>query len=139
MYIERIENVLPFVEGRSDFVVKYKPDYTVIDYLYCEKDTFDHPMRVECRGLKFDASGRILARPFHKFFNIGETEFTQAHVLNFSDDHIIMEKMDGSMVHPALVRDEVVFMTRMGHTDVAQKAERHLTDPLVIVTGKFST
>ena len=37
-----------------------------------------------------------------------------------------MDKLDGSMIHPALVNGDVVFMTRMGRTDVAQKAERHL-------------
>jgi len=31
------------------------------------------------------------------------------------------------MIHPAIVNGEVVFMTRMGRTDVARKAERHLT------------
>ncbi len=34
------------------------------------------------------------------------------------------------MIHPAIVNDEVVLMTRMGRTDVAIKAERHLNEAL---------
>lgn len=52
-------------------------------------------------------------------------------MLDFTQPHVVMEKLDGSMIHPAIVSsDEVVFMTRMGHTDVARKAERHLTPEL---------
>jgi RNA ligase len=127
MRITHINDVLPHIEGRKDFVVARKDGYTVIDYVFAGPDTFDHPARIECRGLKFDPDGAILARPFHKFFNIGEKPETQTGVLDFDAPHVIMDKLDGSMIHPAIVDGEVVFMTRMGRTDVARKAERHLT------------
>lgn len=126
-HIEHIDDVLPHIEGRSDFIVADKGAYKVIDYVYTLADSFDHPARLECRGLKFSADGAILARPLHKFFNINERPDTQAGIIDFSKPHIVMEKMDGSMIHPAIVDGEVVLMTRMGHTDVAKKAERHLT------------
>lgn len=125
--IRHINDVLPHVEGRPDFVVADKGDYTVIDYVFAGADTFDHPARLECRGLKFAQDGSVLARPLHKFFNIGEKPDTQPHVIDFGAPHVVMDKLDGSMVHPAIVNGEVVFMTRMGRTDVARKAERHLT------------
>lgn len=125
--IHHIDDVLPHIEGRKDFVVADKGDYTVIDYVFAGDDTFAHPARIECRGIKFAPDGSVLARPLHKFMNIGQTPDTQPDKIDFSQPHGIMDKLDGSMIHPAIVDGEVVFMTRMGRTDVAQKAERHLT------------
>lgn len=127
-HISHINDVLPYVEGRKDFVVADKGDYTVIDYVFAGEDTFDHPARVECRGIKFAPDGSVLARPLHKFMNIGQTPDTQPDKIDFGQPHTITEKLDGSMIHPAIVNGEVVFMTRMGRTDVAMKAERHLPE-----------
>lgn len=129
-HISHIDDVLPFVRDRKDFVIADKGDYKVIDYVFAGEDTFDHPARIECRGIKFAPNGSVLARPLHKFRNVGETPELQPHVLDFRQPHIIMDKLDGSMIHPAIVGGEVVFMTRMGRTDVARKAERHLDDRL---------
>lgn len=125
--ITHINDVLPSVANRQDFVIADKGDYTVIDYVYTLDDSFDDPIRRECRGIKFAKDGTLLARPFGKFFNIGERPDTQPHLLDFTKPHTIMEKLDGSMIHPAIVNGEVVFMTRMGRTEHAIRAERHLT------------
>jgi len=131
--IRHLDDVLPAIADRNDFIVAHKDGYSVVDYVYALADSFDCPIRAECRGIKFGPDGTILARPLHKFKNIGEAPETQPYVLDFSQPHIIMEKLDGSMIHPAVVNDEVVFMTRMGRTDVARKAERHLTPELATV------
>lgn len=128
--INHIDEVMPHINDRTDFIVAHRDGYSVIDYVYSLADSFDDPMRLECRGIKFASDGSTLARPLHKFFNIGERPDTQANLLDFSQPHSVMEKMDGSMIHPAVVNGQVVFMTRMGHTDVAKKAERHLTPEL---------
>lgn len=128
--VRNISDVMPSIENRSDFIVAHKDGYSVVDYVYTLADSFADPIRAECRGIKFDTSGNILARPLHKFKNIGESPETQPYLLEFTRPHIIMEKLDGSMIHPAIINDEVVFMTRMGRTDVARKAERHLTPEL---------
>lgn len=128
--IAHINDVMPFVQDRKDFVIADKGDYTVIDYVFAGEDTFDHPARIECRGIKFAPDGSVLARPLHKFRNVGETPELQPHLLDFTQPHVVMDKLDGSMIHPAIVNGEVVFMTRMGRTDVARKAERHLTKRL---------
>src|SRR6478609_139429 len=101
MKIEHINDVLPHIEGRPEFIVAERPGYKVIDYNVAFFDSFDDPMRLECRGIKFDAKGKILARPMHKFFNVGERPDTQPELLDFSKPHIITEKLDGSMIHPA--------------------------------------
>lgn len=126
--ITHINDVLPHIERRNDFIVVDKGDYTVIDYVYAGPDTFDHSARLECRGLKFYPDGSLAARPLHKFRNVGETPELQPHLLDFSQPHSIMEKLDGSMIHACRLRTDVVFMTRMGRTDVALAAEdRHLS------------
>jgi RNA ligase len=49
-----------------------------------------------CRGLIADGEGIIVARPFPKFFNIGETEETKPEHLP-AEVPVIEEKMDGSL------------------------------------------
>lgn len=137
-HISHIDDVLPHIEGRSDFIVAHKEGYSVIDYVYALPDSFDHPARLECRGIKFDEDGRVLARPLHKFMNVGQTPDTQPDKIDFGQPHTITEKLDGSMIHPAIVNGEVVFMTRMGRTDVAVKAERHLTERLREICARLS-
>ena len=136
--ITHINDVLPAIAGRAEFRRTDHGAYQVIDYTHALPDSFDDPMRLECRGIKFDAAGNILARPLHKFFNVGERDDTQPHVLPFHEPHTVMEKMDGSMIHPAVINGEVVFMTRAGRTEHARKAERHLTRELNIAFGTIA-
>lgn len=121
MFIEHITDLLPAIEGHGEFVVTDKGDYSVINYVYTQEDSFDDPRRLECRGIKFDASGRLIARPFHKFFNVGERPETQVSELDW-DGHMVMEKLDGSMIHPAIVNGDLYYMTRMGVTDISEQA-----------------
>jgi len=135
--IRTIEDVLPHIEGRSEFIVAEREFGTVINYVVAMADTFDMTgpddlggaIRRECRGLIFDTEGRIMSRPFHKFFNVNEREETQTHViaLDLLFDHVIMEKMDGSMIRPVRVNGMVRLATKMGVTDIAVEAENLLT------------
>lgn len=129
-FINHIDDVLLSIAGRGEFVHAQRNGYSVIDYNYVLPDSFDDPIRLECRGIKFGPDGRVIARPLHKFLNIGEKPHIQPHLLDFSQPHVVTEKLDGSMIHPAVINGEVVFMTRMGRTDVARKAERLLTPTL---------
>jgi len=122
--IEHISEVLPHIKDRKEFVVAERDGYTAIDYAVAFADSFSHPILRECRGLKFNKDGNLVARPFGKFFNVGERETTQPHLVDFSKPHIIMDKLDGSMIHPCIVDNEVVFMTRMGRSGVARQAEK---------------
>jgi T4 RnlA family RNA ligase len=145
-YITNISDVLPAIEGRDEFVVAEKEGYTVINYNVMMADTFpdvlasddlranhDHyevenlhaRLRRECRGIIFDTeTGEILRRPFHKFFNVNEREETQDHVVDLSRPHAILEKLDGSMIAPFVVIDQMIWGTKMGATDVAKPVEK---------------
>lgn len=122
MDIFNIDQLLPLVEKKPEFIVIQKGGYAVIDYVYQDKNTFDEPELMECRGIKFDDNGLILARPFAKFFNYGERD----SVMPVHRPHVITEKMDGSMVHPVMIGKQFFLHTRKGHTDVAKKAERFM-------------
>lgn len=138
--IKRIEDVLPAIEGRDEFIVAERDDFDVINYMVGMPDSFTIDendlmdnygemipkgvMRRECRGIIFDKAGWIMSRPFHKFFNVGERDETQINVLDLSKEHVIMEKMDGSMIRPLLIDGEVRLGTKMGLTDVGAQAEK---------------
>lgn len=130
--INTIDDVLPAIAGRDEFVVAERDFGTVINYLVAMPDTFkmegpDDVMgaiRRECRGLIFDLEGRIMSRPFHKFFNVNEKEETQAHMLDLSRPHIVMDKLDGSMIRPVRMHGLIRLATKMGVTDTAIEAER---------------
>ena len=123
--INNISGVLPAIEGRDEFTVAVKEGYTVINYNVMMADTFDCNIRRECRGIIFDnATGDIIRRPFHKFFNVNEREETQDHVVELSQDHAILEKLDGSMIAPFIVNGEMIWGTKMGATDVAKPVEK---------------
>lgn len=122
--IDHIDQVLPHIEGRKEFIHVKKDGYQVIDYVYIDSGSLDHPIRAECRGIKFDMDGNLLARPFNKFFNYGERNI----VYPWDQQYVVMDKADGSMIHPAIVNNDLVFMTRMGRTEHAIRAERHLND-----------
>jgi RNA ligase len=124
--IKTIADVLPHIEGDNGIYVTRFDDYDVIDYGYVAEDTFDRPMRLECRGLKFAKDGQLLARRFHKFFNIGERQ--RPEEIDWSQPHVVLDKLDGSMVHSCLLNGELVFMTRMGATAQAQLAASNMDE-----------
>ncbi|MNK39725.1 RNA ligase [compost metagenome] len=85
----------------------------------------------EARGVKYDLVTRqVVSRPYHKFFNIGEKLETQPNKIDWSKNHVILEKLDGSMLTPlwkASTR-EILWMTKRGVTSVAGTAQQFLKD-----------
>lgn len=132
--IKTIDDVLPHIKGREEFVVAEREFGTVINYMVSFPDTFDmkdeHDLtgaiRRECRGIKFYPNGNLAARAFHKWFNVGEREETQPHLIDMSMPHVIEEKRDGSMLHPMMVDGHIRWMTKMGLSEVALQAEEFI-------------
>jgi len=130
--IRHIDDVRPAIAGRDEFIIAEREHYDVINYMVAFPDTFDMvdendvvgAIKRECRGLKFYKDGRIAARPFFKFFNINERDETNIINVDWSKPYTIMEKRDGSMIHPMLIGNDVRWMTKMGITEVSEKAEK---------------
>lgn len=136
--IRNISDVLPAITGRDEFVVAEKGGYTVINYNVMMADTFPdieveeksigsgplrelydyerylRSIRRELRGIIFDSkTGDIIRRPLFKFFNINERDETQLHNLDFSKEHWVDTKLDGSMIAVFMHEDEIVYGTKM--------------------------
>lgn len=107
--------------------------FTIVCYMVSDAELWNDPMARECRGITYDANGNCVGAPFHKFFNVGERPETQPSVLMGLDDSgfVCLDKRDGSMVHPVLVGDEVMFKSKKSFfSDVALYAHDCLTEDM---------
>jgi len=117
----------------NPFTIKVQGPYTIFGYNYAHpalfSDPIDGPYLRECRGLIFNTeSGLVVSRPYHKFFNIGEYPAIAMDQLPFNEPHVILEKLDGSMVRPVLDESgNLVFATRAGMTEVSQQVDNWIT------------
>lgn len=123
--IQHIDDVLVAIKDSPEFIVAQKDGYQVVNYVVATSDTFPEgdSIRRECRGLVFDMEGNLINRRYHKFFNVNEREETLAHRVHLSRPHVILEKLDGSMVSPCVVNGSLRWMTKMGITDTSMSAE----------------
>ena len=135
-HITHINDVLPHVEGREEFRVLEKDGYTVIKYMVALEDTFlwddndpvGSAVRRECRGISFNENGDLICRKYHKFFNAGEKKETQLNKINLYEPHIVLQKLDGSLISTQPTADGFVLVTKSGVTDISQQAEAFISD-----------
>lgn len=139
--IRHIDDVRDAIANSNEFVIGERQWGFVVCYVVMTPETFPEvktsggsakmrdsanlakAIRRECRGLLFDTNGNLISRPFHKFFNVGERDETQVHNIDLSRPHVILEKLDGSMVRPLPVDNSYRMATKMGITDVSMQAE----------------
>ena len=144
--IKNISQVLPLIAERKEFIVAERDgDVTIVNYVVMTGDTFppvvteaDAILR-ELRGMIFKTStGEVLARRYHKFFNCGERDETQIGEIDFTQPHVILEKLDGSMITPFMTTDGIRWGTKMGATDVAIPVEKFVAArPQYVEFAKF--
>ena len=127
---EERKNIFPTLEGNvlNTFrnAVKDTPnltevvhyDFSIFDYkdkVEYSKDSHIRSIQNECRGIVIcNRTGRVLARRFHKFYNIGEISDTLSECIA-DDFHSIrvFEKMDGSLVSPIMLNGtKLIWATR---------------------------
>jgi RNA ligase len=134
--IETIEDVIYDINGYDEIRVIDKDYYIVINYAVTFEDTFtwdfddsySSSIRRECRGLIFNKEGKLISRPYHKFFNAGEKEETQLNKINLYEPHVVLEKLDGSMIRPIPTPEGFRLATKAGITEVAMNAEVFIAD-----------
>lgn len=134
--INHIDDVIPHIENRTEFRVMEKDWYTVINYTVGLATTFEwdsndvvgSTIRRECRGLIFNQNKDLVSRPYPKFFNAGEKEETQLDKINLYEPHVVLEKLDGSMIRPIPTKEGFRLGTKAGVTDVAMNAEVFIAD-----------
>ena len=112
--------LIRMAEEEPRFKVRRREGMAALNYVYVtdEPDQFDWP-RSEMRGLIIDErTGEVLARPFQKFWCSHEGP---AETTDWTEGHVVLPKLDGSLVCPAGSR----WVTRGGVTDTSTRAERH--------------
>lgn len=136
--INNLKEVVHHIGDWEEFKVMEKDWYTVVNYVVAFEETFSFvprrsvlnaKIRRECRGLIFDTStGNLISRPYHKFFNVGEREETQLDKIDLTKPHIVLEKLDGSMIRPIPTKEGFRLATKAGITEVAMNAEVFIAD-----------
>jgi RNA ligase len=145
-YLTTIDPLLDAVKDMPEIGVRedHENGYGYIMYQVAFEETFADPEKAdtqyekmrrlllrEARGIKYDLETRqIISRPYHKFFNIGEKPESLPNLIDFTRSHVILEKLDGSMLTPLLKKrtNEILWMTKRGVTSVADTALQFLVD-----------
>jgi len=129
--------------GAKAFIRKDTDEYVLFNYIVSMPENWVSPQEEgispaevrrrsilrECRGLAFDMGGRVISRPLHKFFNLGEKLETQPDVVPWDARYSALEKLDGSMIRTMDVSCErkrgsrILLGTRMGPTDISAHAD----------------
>lgn len=128
--IRTIADVQPLVSHKKEIKFQTQPNgVTVGCYVFCDNDTFDAPVALECRGIAFDAAGNICSRPLHKFFNVGEKPWLfPDSLMERSDLAEIHEKIDGSMISTAWVDGRLLWRSKKSFvSEVVKLTETYLT------------
>lgn len=112
---------LEIYEARGYLRSQDHPTLPLKIWNYTEQAQFDgiwDEITIACRGLVTDINGKIVARPFPKFWNIEENKHKA------TEEFTVTEKMDGSLGIVFYYEGELVFATRGSFTsDQAVKAK----------------
>jgi RNA ligase len=107
-----LKEALKEVEGNKYFKVLEDGDLIKVSYRFNAPKVFDSPLKRELRGITFNRkSGKVVSRPFHKFFNLNEHPETDQNAL-MDREFVFRQKLDGTMVHPVLTEKGVRFLTQ---------------------------
>ncbi|AGR47967.1 putative RNA ligase [Sinorhizobium phage phiM12] len=135
--ILHVSDMIEAIKGREEFRMTDRGDHLVFNYAFTTAETFPHVnsgddrtamLLRECRGIAFDkATGTIIRRPPHKFFNYKERRET----LNPNFDELrydFLEKMDGSCISVYRIGGKLIWGTPAGETDYSPMVEEFVKD-----------
>jgi RNA ligase len=130
--IRHIDDVRPFVADKKEIRFQRQSNGVTIGcYMFMDSKTFYSPEALECRGIGFDDSGRVVSRPLHKFFNLGEKEWLSPDkVAQRTDLVAVFEKLDGSMLATAWVDNQLQWRSKKSFgSDVVTLTQKMLLEP----------
>ncbi|WP_456456386.1 RNA ligase [Thermovibrio sp.] len=122
-----LKEALREIEGNKFFKTIEKGNLVKVSYRFNSPKVFTTPLKRELRGITFlKDSGKVASRPYHKFFNLNETQESSEE--NFKGRELLFrEKLDGVMLHPVLVGKEVKLLTQKDFSNPqTQKGEELL-------------
>jgi RNA ligase len=130
--IKHMSQIEDAIRGNDYFKIYDKGDYYLAKYAlnggfetiegdFTQEELDRRLLLRECRGIMFDKSGKVIRRPFQKFFNYG---IEMVEDFDISIPHIIMEKHDGSMISPYMINGYLKYGTKAGESFVADLATK---------------
>lgn len=124
----------------KNYVIKNKhAEEELYIYNYSQSVQYEgvwNEVTLNCRGLIMDKNGRIIARPFSKFFNLEEIDRSQIPALPFE----VYDKLDGSLGIMYFVNQKPYIATRGSfHSDQAIKATALLYTKYSHCIGKLNS
>jgi tRNA splicing ligase len=97
-----LELIKKAIEGKDEFRIFERDGFIIVDYMITKEDTFHHSdpelqlVLRELRGIALSADGqKVISLGYHKFFNIGEKPETQLSKIDFNENHVVLDKLDG--------------------------------------------
>lgn len=136
-YAQHIDDYRAAVEAEgNDFFKFYEKDgYTVGNYVSIMAK-FPNPFeqgvtdvvrrnRVllrDMRGILFGPDGIVISKPLHKFHNLNEGTENQHDTLDWSSFEVY-DKLDGSMLRPVWINNEIRWCTKAGITHMTPDVE----------------
>lgn len=123
------DEMMKYVDTKPELRAKVEEvngrEVTIFSYMVSMSDTFSTPLAKEFRGTVFDnETKQCICRPLPKFFNVGEKEETQPHLVDW-DNAVFYTKHDGSMLTPVLINNKVIWKTKNTFfSDVAVNAQK---------------
>lgn len=125
--ITTIDDIAPYIVHNKGIRTFRNGPITVVRYLINDPSVFQTAWDLESRGLVFDsATGALLSRPLHKFFNVSSPE-SIAELLN-SGAVQLYDKLDGSMLGGFVLDGAVRLHTKGGFTEQSLAAEASMPD-----------
>ena len=125
----------PIIKHISQIIKEVKSDqYSIVNedqFSVVYSNSISTPLLREVRGLIFDVSGNLIARPYHHAFHINQSPETDLQTLRrskFKDLHVILEKLDGTTIYPAPTQYGYRLTTKQGITEASLNPEVYIAD-----------
>ena len=139
----QIEDVREAIRDGNDIREFIFDDFVIFSYTIIKDDTFPNPeeandertkllrqLRRECRGIVFSKDGKLLARRFHKFFNINENKESKVENIKFDEncEYEILQKLDGSMISPFILDEKIIWASKKGFSPVEKMVSSYVEE-----------
>jgi RNA ligase len=143
-----LEAALALAKETKAFAVRRDGERVLVSYLYTDPEVFAKPEARELRGIVYrEATGEVLSRPFHKFFNyrepphgLGEEAFRgkRVYLARKEDGYLLQVWREGESLRWAsrhsLEPPLVGALARDLWTEVHERAARELlAEPLTLL------
>lgn len=134
---DEVNILAPYYSLVGQGLLRKEEDDELILFNYTDKCTFEgawNEYTIKSRGIIFEKStSKIVARPFPKFFNLGENESTTMDKIPVNEPYEVYEKMDGSLGIVYYYNNKWNVATRGSlNSDQAMEAQRMLDSGNII-------